>query len=220
MEKNYKSYREIHLNYFCKWTEKFSYDLNHNLLCAKLPSLLGQLLFFKIQQQSCSCWKTLKEQRKTGKLLFGGYALKSSNLSLHNNWNTEQSQKDINKFLLTPKRRVDQIHSCAKSTYRREFITMKNTTAICTLSGLQLSFDDRSSTVVLLAESICGGDESIYFPTSQAKLCLQPPDGCISRYCQLLLTATLTTSWDYTLQHLSYLLHPAGASYPTFPCTA
>ena len=52
----------------------------------------------------------------------------------------------------------------------------------------------------------CGGDESIHFPASQAKLCLQPPDGCISRSCQLLLTAMSTTSCDYTLRHLSYFI--------------
>lgn len=52
----------------------------------------------------------------------------------------------------------------------------------------------------------CAGEESMHFAASQAKLSLQPPGGCISNSCQLLLLM-FTIIWDYTLHNLSCLLH-------------
>lgn len=109
----------------------------------------------------------------------------------------------VNSWMLCRAESLLTAQRCATSTYSREFITVKNSTSICAPSALQLPRDVRDSITALLAEGVCGADESIPFAAFQAKLCPQPPDGCISRSCQLLMTMKSTTSWDYTLQHFS-----------------
>lgn len=79
-----------------------------------------------------------------------------------------------------------------------------NTTAITLPQGFSFQRITEASSQPCWQTLSCGGEESINFAVPQAKLCLQPLDGCIPNSCQLLLIM-LTITWD--LHNLSYLLH-------------
>lgn len=132
------------------------------------------------------------------------------------------NHKSLNNFLLTPECSIDQIHSSyhgimQKVPARGNSSHWKIILPSVLPQGFSFHLMPEAPWQPCWQRLSRGGDEWIHFPASHAKLRLQPPDGCISRLCQLLLTAMSTSSWDYTFQQLSYLLHPVGTSHPTFP---
>lgn len=63
-------------------------------------------------------------------------------------------QVPVNSWTLCGAESLPTAQRCATSTYGREFITLKNRTSICAPSALQLPWDARDSSTVLLAEGV------------------------------------------------------------------
>lgn len=70
---------------------------------------------------------------------------------------------------------------------------MNNTTAIPLPQDFSFQWVTEASSQPCWQTLSCGDEESINFAAPQAKLCLQPLDGCTSISCQMLLTVFTTS---------------------------